>query len=114
MREESAWGFELSPDWHVPTIATLGLVALAGGLLSFFAPRLLRPMYAAMSVLTWPIGLIMSEVVLLTIYVFIFAPYGWVMRMAGRDRMRRKFEPTAVSYWESRPPVSAKRYLRQY
>jgi hypothetical protein len=47
---------------------------------------------------------IVSPVVLGLIFYGVFTPVAFVMRMAGRDAMKRKFEPTAPTYWIGRDP----------
>jgi saxitoxin biosynthesis operon SxtJ-like protein len=47
---------------------------------------------------------VVSPVVLGVMFFCIFTPVGWAMRLAGRDAMKRRFEPTAPSYWIGRDP----------
>jgi len=47
---------------------------------------------------------VVSPVVLGVIFYGVFTPVGFVMRMARRDTMKRKFEPTAPTYWIRRSP----------
>ena len=47
---------------------------------------------------------VVSPVVLGVIFYGVFTPVGFVMRMARRDTMKRKFEPTAPTYWIRRNP----------
>jgi hypothetical protein len=47
---------------------------------------------------------VVSPVVLGLIFYGVFTPVGFVMRLAGRDIMRRRFEPGSASYWIERNP----------
>jgi hypothetical protein len=47
---------------------------------------------------------VVSPVVLGVMYFGLFTPIGFVMRLAGRDALSRRFEPAATSYWVSREP----------
>lgn len=47
---------------------------------------------------------VVSPVVLGLIFYGMFAPIGIAMRIAGRDALRRSFEPRAPSYWIERDP----------
>ncbi len=47
---------------------------------------------------------VVSPVVLGVIFYGVFTPIGFVMRMSGRDTMKRKFEPKAPTYWIGRNP----------
>ena len=90
------------------------LAALAG-LLAAAAPAGLRPLYLALSVVSLPIGWLVSHAVLALVYYGILTPIGLVMRLAGRDPLCRKFDPQARSYWIDRPAGrEVKRYFRQF
>lgn len=91
-----------------------GLSALCG-LLSLVAPPALRPIYVGLILLTFPIGFVVSHVILALLYYAILTPVGLVMRAAGHDPMKRRFEPGASTYWEAKAPVTdPKAYFRQY
>jgi hypothetical protein len=47
---------------------------------------------------------VVSPVVLGVIFYGVFTPIGFVMRMAGRDTMKRKFKAAAPTYWIERDP----------
>jgi len=47
---------------------------------------------------------VVSPVVLGIIFYGVFTPVGLVMRMAGRDIMKRRFEPGVKTYWVKRDP----------
>jgi hypothetical protein len=47
---------------------------------------------------------IVSPVVLGIMFYGMFAPMGWVMRLAGRDVLKRCFDRSARTYWVEREP----------
>lgn len=47
---------------------------------------------------------VVSPLVLGVMFYGLFTPIGLVMRIAGRDAMKRRFEPQAPSYWVKRDP----------
>lgn len=47
---------------------------------------------------------VVSPIVLGIIFYGVFTPVGLVMRMTGRDIMKRRFEPLAPTYWVERDP----------
>ena len=111
----SLFAFELGSH----TARTVGIVLWAVGGVSFFLglvlPRALWILYVVLNGLAFPIGLVVSHVVLFVIYYFLFTPMGLIFRLIGRDALHRKFDPQAESYWvpyEPHPP--AKRYFRQF
>jgi hypothetical protein len=115
-----------------PFVALLGLVLqvklgapgaarfawIVGGVvvaLFAFVPRSRRPIYLGWIYATFPIGWVVSNVLLAAIYYLVFTPLGWLLRAAGRDPMSRRLDRSAASYWvEHDPDQDPKRYLRQY
>ncbi|MBN2561887.1 MAG: hypothetical protein JXQ75_13250 [Phycisphaerae bacterium] len=79
------------------------------------APKLLRPLYVLMSVVFFPIGVVVSHVVMAIVFYLVLTPVGIVFKIIGRDAMTRKFDPSATTYWVQRePPADVKRYFRQF
>jgi len=98
---------------------TASYVLWALGAVSFVLaltqPRLLLPLYVALMVVAFPIGFVISNVILFILYFGLFTPFSMVFRLIGRDTMKRKFEAEAESYWIDRTdnkPVSQR--FRQY
>ena len=50
------------------------------------------------------VGIILAVVLLTPVYVFFFVPFGLLFRSGHRDRLERRFEPRATSYWRERKP----------
>lgn len=99
-----------------PTVMwTLGTLGVAVGLLGALWPETVRYVYVGMMVVTYPIGWVMSHVVLGVIYYGVFTPLGLFFRLIGRDALQRRIDPAAATYWQPRPPAPpATRYLRQF
>jgi len=70
-----------------------------------------RPLYLGWMYLLFPIGWVMSHLVLAFVYYLIITPIGLPLRALGRDPMQRRFEPDAISYWV---PHRAEQDLSQY
>ncbi len=84
------------------------------GLTAWLRPRLLQPLYVGVSLIAFPIGMVVSEVVLLFLYFGLFTPLALVFRLGGRDALQRSFEKDTTSYWQVRePPGEPNRYFRQ-
>ncbi len=83
--------------------------------LALVQPRLLLPLYVALMVVAFPIGFVISNVILLALYFGLFTPFSMVFRLIGRDTMKRKFEPEAESYWIKRTGATpASQRFKQY
>lgn len=83
--------------------------------LYYAVPPLRRPIFVAWTTLTFPIGWLLTHLVLALIYYLVLTPAGLVMRLAGHDPMRRRFDRGAASYWDERPPQrESASYFRQF
>jgi len=94
-----------------------GFAALAGisAFCSLVAPRANLPIYLGLTVLSYPIGFVLSYVIMGTIFYVLLAPVGLFFRVTGRDPMKRRFEPETKSYWiDSRPARPNERYFHQF
>lgn len=78
--------------------AAAGGVPLAGWL----SPRFMRWVYLGLCYATWPVGVVVSFVVLAGVYYLVFTPIGLAMRLCGYDPMRRRLDRGASSYWQRR------------
>jgi len=67
-------------------------------------PDWLAPANRAWMTLAEVLNRVVSPIVLGVIFFGVFAPTAWVMRLAGRDAMKRRFDPAARTYWVERDP----------
>jgi hypothetical protein len=83
--------------------------------LFYYAVRpLRRPLYALWMRLTAPLAFVVSNLVLAVVYYGIITPIAAMMRLFGRDKLERRFDKAAGSYWlVRRPHESTARYFRQ-
>ncbi len=106
--------------WHLRTGAiVLPVVAAAVGALvgaiGLIAPLAVRPVYLVWMGIGYPIGWVVSLVLLAAVYFLVFTPVGLACRLLGYDPMKRRFEPDASTYWIARKTNrDVKRYFRQY
>src|SRR2546422_3987753 len=83
--------------------------------LYFAIPSLRRPFYLGWLYVTFPIGFVLSHVILGAVFYLVFTPVGLVLRLLGKDPLHRRFDRDAKSYWvEHDPHVDPKRYFNQY
>jgi hypothetical protein len=50
------------------------------------------------------LGKVISPIALGILYYLVFTPLGILMRLAGKDSLRLKFDPDAETYWIERKP----------
>lgn len=94
---------------------TLGAVAAVVGLLGLVAPRVVRPIYVGWMVAAFPIGWVVSHLILALIFYGLFTPISLFFRLIGRDALQRGPRPDLDSYYLPKPtPADPALYLRQY
>jgi Saxitoxin biosynthesis operon protein SxtJ len=87
---------------------TIGPVGLAN-------PAVIRPVYVCWMHVAYPIGWIVSRLVLGLLFYGLFTPIGLVFRVIGRDELKVKPRSGVETYWTAKPQVSGKAgYLRQF
>ncbi len=93
-------------------LAALGGLSL---LFTWIYPQGNWPLFVGLSLLTYPIGWVLSYVIMGTLFYLMLAPLGMFFRLTGRDPMNRRFEPEAETYWVDAPGERAReRYFRQF
>ncbi len=93
----------------------LGALAVTVGPVGLVKPELLRPVFVGWLVLVFPIGWLISHVLLGVLYYGMFTPLALVFRLMGRDPLVRRERPNTESYWVPKPAVAdVRRYYRQY
>ena len=89
-------GGSLHPWWFGLSASTL--------LVTLVAPDLLARLNSAWMWRASIRSTIVSPIVLGFMFFGVVAPTGNVMRLAGRDAMRRRLDPQARTYWQERDP----------
>jgi len=98
-----------------PLVWSLWSVATAMELAGLIAPKIVKPIFVGLMFATFPIGWVVSHILLMVAFYLILTPIGLLMRLFGHDSMQRKFDRSRQSYWIARPPTAdAKRYFKQY
>jgi hypothetical protein len=102
--------------YHAPGGLAVALaLATLLGLVGLIRPGLIRPVFVTWMVLAFPIGWVVSRVVLAALYYGLFTPLAIVFRLAGRDALNRRTRPRGDSYWIPKPaPADVGRYYRQF
>jgi hypothetical protein len=109
------FGVKLPAPAALTTALALWAVALLCCALTWLAPRALRPLYVLLTIISLPIGLVLSQVFLALLFYGVLTPIGLVMRLVGRDPLHRRFDRQTTSYWIRREPVrNVERYYRQF
>jgi hypothetical protein len=102
---------------HSPALtASLACVAVVVPMLGWAASSFMRAIYVGMSYIAWPIGFVVSHVLLGAVYYLFLTPIGLIMRATGYDPMRRRFDQKLRSYWIERDTDERdqRSYFRQF
>ncbi|MGB3542866.1 SxtJ family membrane protein [Rubrivirga sp.] len=80
---------------------TWGLAGVGGPLvlLGLIAPVVLGPVRDVWMTLAFVMGAVMTRVILTLAFVLIFVPTGWLLKLFGKDLLRRRLDPDAETYW---------------
>jgi hypothetical protein len=90
--------------------AMAGAIPLAG----IASAKFLRSVYLGMSYAAYPIGFVVSHVVLAILYYAVLTPIGWLMKLGGYNPLARRFDRMAPTYWQPRGgPKTPDTYFRQ-
>lgn len=94
------------------------MTALLGaglGLLGLFAPQRLKPVFVGLVLVTFPVGVVFGELILLMIFVGVFLPMALLFRIIGRDVLQRRMSAESETFWvPRRAPANVRRYFQQY
>ena len=94
----------------------LWISALVVPVVGWASPAFMRLVYLALSYAAWPVGYVVSHVILAAVYYLVLTPIGLIMRLVGHDPLARTFDSGKSTYSIERPsqPVDPKRYFRQF
>ena len=103
---------------HYPSIETYVLSGLSLVLLPIvaFAPIILRPVFKLWLKIAHAVGWFNTQILLSIVFILIFIPIGLMMRLLGKDPMKRKMQEKGT-YWEPYEIAGLKdkkRYERQF
>ena len=103
----------LAPTWN--RLYAIWSIGLACGLLALVRPIWLRPLYLSWMGLAFPIGWVLSHVLLGVVFYGVFTLVGALFRILRRDPLRLKRREGATSYWVERTTSRrAADYFRQF
>ncbi len=100
-----------------PSLAKgLWVAAIVVPVIGWLAPVFMRLVFVGMSYAAWPIGFVVSHVILAMVYYLVMTPIGLVMRIFGYDPMTRRRDSTGASFWITRTGRNSgpESYFRQF
>jgi hypothetical protein len=93
----------------------LGVMAVTIGVLGLVAPKAVKWIFVAWMVLAFPIGWLVSQLMLIIMFYGIIAPVAVLFRVKGRDVLNRRRVSDQASFWlPKKTPEDPRSYFRQY
>ena len=101
----------LATHWIIIIIGAGFIVFLC----SLISAKITRIIYLGLILVTFPIGWVVSYLVMTIFYFLIITPIGLLFRVTGHDPLNRNFDPNTKSYWQKRQaPDKLDRYFHQF
>ena len=90
-------------------------LAVVSALLSLVYPKANLPIYVGLAIVAFPIGFVLSYLIMGVLFYGLITPVGLFFKLTGRDAMHRKFDPAAESYWvPARAARDKESYFKQF
>ncbi len=90
-------------------------LALALGPLGMVWPQTVRPIFVGWSMLSFPIGWLVSQLTLALLFYLLITPLGVCFRLFRRNVLALRPNPDTASFWEEKVSAHDPRsYLRQF
>jgi hypothetical protein len=100
---------------HPTAALVLGALAIVVGGLGLLLPQAIRWLYIGCMIVAFPIGWVVSLVVVALMFYGIITPVALFFRLRGRDLLHRAPPRDAASFWTPKTlPLDVRRYFRQY
>ena len=94
-------------DWPWITLVVFWVWAL-------LMPSTLKPVYWVWMKIGGAVGYINTRLIMVIVFYLVFFPVGLVMRVMGKDPMRRKHDAAAASYREESKAITPERMERPF
>ncbi|MEI8042814.1 MAG: SxtJ family membrane protein [Verrucomicrobiota bacterium] len=95
-------------------MALMGM-AVVIGLPGLIKPATVRWIFVTWMVVAFPIGWLISLLMLLLMFYCVITPVALLFRLRGRDLLGRKMDPSGTTFWMPKdPPRDVRRYFKQY
>jgi hypothetical protein len=118
-----AWRHGLPTPWALAigglgvlvALAQIGAFLVSEALGALLEKTIAKPVFQGLMLVAYPIGFVVSNVLIAAIFYVVITPIGLVFRLIGRDVMGKRLEPAKATYWHDRgaprPPSS---YFKLY
>ena len=99
-------------QWLATGVAVFSILAI---LVYYTVPAFRNPIYRGWLATVWPIGWLVSIILLASVFFFLITPIGWLRRAFRQNPMKQNLDQSASTYWTPRKNSNeAERYFKQY
>lgn len=91
------WRHVLGNRTWLIILSILALIAVC----AILQPRWFRGYHLFSMRLGFAISRILGRILLILFFLFVLTPFGWILRMMGKDLLQLKRRPEATTYWQS-------------
>jgi hypothetical protein len=104
-------GILFSSGSSIRVAALVWAIAVLAPAIGWIVPGFMRFVYIGMAYAAFPIGFVVSYLIMAVVYYLVLTPIGLVMRLFRYDPMNRRFDRSTDTYW---CPREQKRRLNAY
>ena len=90
-------------------------IAVTVPMIGWIVPKFMRIVYVGLAYAAFPIGFVVSYLMMVVVYYLVLTPIGLMMRLFGYDPMSCRNHESAETYWCPREQEkSLDTYFRQF
>jgi hypothetical protein len=98
-----------------PGPAIIVAVSAVVGTIGWLVPSAIRWIYAVWMIAVFPIGWVVSHIVMAIAWYCVITPIALILRSKGHDALQQSIDPNAETYWTTREQQpDSKRYFQQF
>jgi hypothetical protein len=108
-------GWWLHAKGHANWALACWIAAGVSGAAALAFPRVNLPLYLALTVVAFPLGIVLSYLVLGLMWYVVITLVALGFRLLGKDPLQRRFDRAAPTYWQAYSGnTDRERYFRQF
>jgi hypothetical protein len=108
-----ALAFRFGLIHHAPIGIRLAMVSIVG-IIGLLAPRVLYGPFVVLTVAAFPIGWLMTQLVLALMFYCVLTPVALIFRWRGRDALQLRKRERLTCWVERNEPTPPEKYLKQF
>ena len=104
-----------SGTWNTELSLWIGGIGASTGIIFWLIPQISKPFYLLWYCIACCIGIVLGNILLGILFYLAITPIGLIMKLLGRDPLRRSIDKNANTYWiDVENTKGPTRYFRQF